>query len=101
MLWAIALHGHLELAYWAAKKDISIFGQPHHIKADIFKIDALSGHGDYKEMIDYLTCQDASKLKKIFLVHGDQEAQEAYKNELQKAGFDNIYIPERFEEFEL
>lgn len=85
----------------SGQKDISIFGQPHHIKADIFKIDALSGHGDYKEMIDYLACQDTSKLKKIFLVHGDQEAQAAYKKELRKAGFDNIYIPERFEEFEL
>lgn len=85
----------------SGEKDISIFGKAHHIKADIFKIDALSGHGDYKEMMDYLECQDKTKLKKVFLVHGEEEAQIVYKTHLKKSGFKHIAIPERGEEFEL
>ncbi|MBU1369196.1 MAG: MBL fold metallo-hydrolase [Bacteroidetes bacterium] len=85
----------------SGEKDISIFGKAHHIKADIFKIDALSGHGDYKEMMDYLECQDKTKLKKVFLVHGEEEAQIVYKTHLKKSGFKHIALPERGEEFEL
>ena len=80
---------------------VSIFGLEHSVLADIFEIDAFSGHGDYKEMIDYLKCQDPSKVKKTFIVHGALEAQQFYKRQLRKEGWDNIFIPEAGEEFEL
>ncbi|MDD4086292.1 MAG: MBL fold metallo-hydrolase [Bacteroidales bacterium] len=85
----------------SGEKDISIFGNPHHIKADIYKIDAFSGHGDYKEMSDYLECQQTDKIKKLFLVHGDDEAREHYAKILKKKGFKNIAMPEHQEQFEL
>jgi metallo-beta-lactamase family protein len=85
----------------SGEKDISIFGNPHHIKADIFKIDAFSGHGDYKEMSDYMECQQTDKIKKLFLVHGDDEAREHYTKILKKKGFKNIVLPAHQEEFEL
>ena len=80
---------------------VSIFGMEHPVNADIYEIDAFSGHGDYKEMINYLSCQDPSKVKKTFIVHGDFEAQQFYKRQLRKEGWDNIVIPEPGEEFEL
>ena len=80
---------------------VSIFGLEHAVNAEIYEIDAFSGHGDYKEMIDYLSCQDPSKVKKTFIVHGDPEAQKYYKRMLRKEGWDNIVIPEAGEEFEL
>jgi metallo-beta-lactamase family protein len=80
---------------------VSIFGMEHAVNADIYEIDAFSGHGDYKEMINYLSCQDPSKIKKTFIVHGDPEAQQFYKRQLRKEGWDNIFIPEPGEEFEL
>ena len=52
-------------------------------------------------MIDYLSCQDPSKVKKTFIVHCDPEAQKYYKRMLRKEGWDNIVIPEAGEEFEL
>ena len=57
-----------------------------------FREDAFSGHGDYKEMIDYLSCQDPSKVKKTFLVHGDIEAQQFYKRQLRVRPAKNIVI---------
>ena len=80
---------------------VSIFGTEHAVNAEVFEIDAFSGHGDYKEMIDYLSCQDPSKVKKTFIVHGALEAQQFYKRQLRKEGWDNIFIPEAGEEFEL
>ena len=80
---------------------VSIFGMEHKVLCDIYEIDAFSGHGDYKELINYLKCQDPSKIKTTFIVHGDTEAQEFYKRQLVKEGWDNIVIPKQGEEFEL
>ncbi len=85
----------------SGEREVSIFGERHEVNADIERIEAFSGHGDYSEMIDYISCQDKSRLKKVFLVHGDWEAQQFYSGELQKAGFTNIEIPEQGEEFTL
>ena len=80
---------------------VSIVGEQHEVNADIERIEAFSGHGDYNEMLGYLSCQDKQQLKKVFLVHGDAEAQEFYKGEMQKAGFTNIEIPAQGDSFEL
>jgi metallo-beta-lactamase family protein len=38
-------------------------------------------------MLEWLGKIDTSKLKKIYLVHGDHEAQEFFANKLRSAGF--------------
>lgn len=80
---------------------ISIFGNMHEINASIEKIEAFSGHGDYNEMKTFLSCQDASQIKKTFLVHGDYEVQQKYREELKNSGYKNIEIPEAGQEFVL
>jgi metallo-beta-lactamase family protein len=81
--------------------EVSIFGIKHPVKAKVERIEAFSGHGDYSEMADYLSCQDTTQVKKVFLVHGEFEAQSAYKNTLDQRGFRNIEIPVAGEEFDL
>jgi metallo-beta-lactamase family protein len=81
--------------------EVSIFGVRHPVKAKIERIEAFSGHGDYSEMADYLSCQNASQIQKVFLVHGDYDAQTAYKKALEQKGFSNIEIPIAGEEFDL
>lgn len=76
-------------------KQISIFGSMIPVRADIRSIEAFSGHGDYREMIKYLRCQDPDKIKNIFLVHGEYSTQMEYKQHLQESGFRNIIIPEK------
>jgi len=80
---------------------ISILGEIHEINARIAKIEAFSGHGDYREMIGFLSCQDTKQIKKTFLVHGDYEVQQKYQKELEIVGFHNIEIPEAGQEFNL
>lgn len=82
-------------------REISIFGKMHRISARIAKIEAFSGHADYNEMKQFLSCQKLTQIKKTFLVHGEYETQLFYREELKKVGFENIEIPESGQEFEL
>lgn len=81
------------------RKEISIFGEIHPINAKITRIEAFSGHGDYNEMKDFISCQDKSILKQTFLVHGEYEAQQFYRNILIEDGFKRIKIPAFGDEF--
>ena len=76
------------------EKEVSIHGNRYPVNAEIEKIESYSGHGDYREMADYLSCQDPQKLKKIFMVHGEYETQLRYREYLKTRGFSNIEIPE-------
>lgn len=81
---------------------ISIFGQDRKIKAQITKIEGFSGHGDYQEMIDYLTRSLAvDQVKRVFVVHGEETAAQTYKTHLEEAGFTHITIPSKGEAVEL
>ena len=83
-------------------KWISIFGYDRKIKAQVSKIEGFSGHGDYREMIDYLTRSlNTEAVRRTFIVHGEQSAQEAYKDHLYEAGFRGIEIPKKGEEVRL
>ncbi len=81
---------------------VSIFGELHKVKAHLERIDAYSGHADYKELIQYLSCQKGNKrLKKIFIVHGEGEVRDAYAKHLKDAGFKQAYVPSFLESQEL
>jgi metallo-beta-lactamase family protein len=80
---------------------ISIFGEMHEVNASIAKIEAFSGHGDYNEMIAFLSCQDTALVRKTFLVHGEYDVQQKYAEGLKKIGFHDIEIPKAGQEFEL
>ena len=82
-------------------EEVSIFGQIHKVRAELRRIESLSGHGDYSEMINYIGCQEKKKLKKIFLVHGESETQEHFRNTLIEVGWKRVEIPEFRQEVEL
>ena len=82
-------------------EEVSIFGQRHKVRAELRRIDSLSGHGDYSEMIQYIGCQEKKKLKHIFLVHGEEETQRNFAETLNKVGWKSVSIPAFREEVEL
>ena len=67
----------------------------------IIKIDGLSGHADYQEMMQYISCQPKENIKHTFLVHGDYEAECHYKTQLHEAGWKHVSTPAPGDEFEL
>lgn len=85
----------------SGKKAVTIFGQDFAVNASIFVMDSFSAHGDYEEMTYFLACQNPAQVQKLFLVHGDVEAQTTFKNHLQNVGFKNIEMPAFAQGFEL
>lgn len=92
-----SIGGHL----MRGDKIIKIFGNEYPVKANVEVISSFSAHADYLELIKYLSCQDASAVKKLFLVHGEYEVQKEFKEKLIEAGFKNVEIPEELQSFKL
>ena len=82
-------------------KEVSIHGNLYQVKADVKIIDSYSGHGDYREMISFLGCQDKKALEKTFIVHGEYDTQKKYVEYLAAEGFTNVEIPARGQEYEI
>ncbi|GAB3733323.1 MBL fold metallo-hydrolase RNA specificity domain-containing protein [Spirosoma lituiforme] len=75
-------------------KEVTIFGERYAVVAQVAVMDSFSAHADYREMLHFLSCQDAAHVKSLFLVHGEYEKQLIWKQHLQAAGFEHIEIPE-------
>lgn len=82
-------------------KSVSIFGRRYDVRCDLRRIESLSGHGDYNELLQYIACQNQKKLKTIFVVHGEAETQDHFKETLHSKGYKNVVVPERLDAVEL
>lgn len=82
------------------EKVVKIFGEEYKVKAKVTVLDSLSAHADQKELLSYFEHFDQKKLKKIFLVHGEEDQLETFKKLLKSKNFNEIYIPERGNIFE-
>ena len=82
-------------------KKISIFGNPYDVKANVEVLESFSAHGDYAEMIVFMSCQDKKQIKKMFLVHGEEQVINDYKKILEENRFSNIVIAEKAVQYEI
>lgn len=82
-------------------EEVSIFGDDFKVQAEVQSIQSMSAHGDYEDLLKFMSCQDAGKVKTLFLVHGDYDVQLKFKEKLNAAGFSHVEIPDRHQEFEL
>lgn len=71
---------------------LTIEDAQYKLNAEVQSLSAFSSHGDFQEQLNWLKQVDTSKLKKIFIVHGDAEAQEFLKSYLTTSGYKNIEI---------
>jgi metallo-beta-lactamase family protein len=82
-------------------KVVKIFGEEHQVKAEIVVMNEFSAHGDYVEMLRFLSCQHPKHVKSVFLVHGDDDVLPKWKERLVEAGFSEVIIPSLHESFEI
>ncbi|HEY0679614.1 MAG TPA: MBL fold metallo-hydrolase [Chitinophagaceae bacterium] len=82
----------------AGAKEVTIFGILHEVHAEVGAMRSLSAHGDYEDLCQWLACQDPKAIKRLFLVHGEFDVQESFKDRLIKKGFLDIEIPARHSE---
>ena len=83
------------------EKEVKILGDMYHVNAKVEQINAFSAHADYTEMTDWLKTIDTSRLKNIFLVHGEKEAQEFFTDYLHQNGFPNVTTVKYDETYDL
>ena len=70
------------------------------VKMQVEVMDSFSAHGDRQEMLEFLANQKKT-VKKLFLVHGDLDAQKSFRALLKKNGFKDVQIPELGSVFKL
>lgn len=80
------------------KKEVNIYGVSHEIHAEIGNIRSMSAHGDYEDLSQFLSCQNPQEVKKLFIVHGEYNVQEDFKERLRRKGFADVEIPEMHQE---
>src|SRR6185436_13477804 len=56
----------------SGRNPVNIFGEPHAVRAQIVSLDSFSGHADKNELRRYVETLTGN-LKKIFVVHGDED----------------------------
>jgi metallo-beta-lactamase family protein len=72
--------------------EVKIFGDMYKLKAEVAVLDAFSAHADYREILEYIGLQHPSKLKGIFLVHGEPDAQAHLKKLLAERGYETTIV---------
>ncbi|HTR27834.1 MAG TPA: MBL fold metallo-hydrolase [Puia sp.] len=85
----------------AGAKEVHIFGVPHEVHAEVGSIRSMSAHGDYEDLLQFLSCQDPKQVKTVFVVHGEYDVQQAFRDRLINKGFATVEIPELHSEHEL
>ena len=79
----------------AGAQEVTIFGAYHQVNAEIGSIRSMSAHGDYEDLSQFLACQNPREVKTLFLVHGEYDVPQDFKNRLLKKDFLDVQIPER------
>ena len=83
------------------EKEVKIYMQEFQVKANIASIKSMSAHADYDDLCQFIACQNASQVKSLFIVHGEYDVQEEFRNRLLKKGFKDVEIPNRHQVFNL
>jgi len=69
-------------------QEIKIYGKYYPVKANILLIESLSAHGDQIDLLNWLS-ELETKPKKVFLVHGENEAADELRLKVnEQYGFD-------------
>ena len=82
-------------------KKVWIMGQNYDVNADVEVMHSMSAHGDYNDLLRFVSCQDVAKVRKLFLVHGEYEVQCEFQKKLLFKGFSQVQIPAQHEVYEL
>jgi metallo-beta-lactamase family protein len=77
----------------SGSNEIEMFGDEIPVLAEIGSLSGMSAHGDCDELCQFVSCQDAERVKQVFLVHGEYEVQQDFAARLERKGFQNVSIP--------
>ena len=79
-------------------KHVKIFGEDINVNAHIERIEGFSGHADQEGLLEWID-HVGTDVKKVFVMHGEEEVSAHFADELKKRGY-NAVVPGLFETFE-
>jgi metallo-beta-lactamase family protein len=71
---------------------VKIFGDEYNLRAEVVTLNAFSAHADYNEILETVSGLKQNRLKQIFLVHGEPDAQSNLKNLLEEKGYSTTIV---------
>lgn len=97
---AILIIGYSEPSSLSGKlqrgdKNVTIYGTSYEVKASVYSIDFFSAHADYNELLRFLSCQEKSIVKNLFLVHGNKIALQTFKKTLEGKSYHEVIVAEK------
>ncbi len=82
-------------------KEVRIHGDLFQVKARVEAVDAFSAHADYVEAWEWMSRLDLSRLRKVFLVHGEEEPTETFRKYLLDKGVKAVQVVRYGERYDL
>jgi metallo-beta-lactamase family protein len=80
--------------------EVPIFGEPYRLRAEVVKLNELSGHADQRELLAWIR-PVARRLRAIFLVHGEPAQQDALAQAIRQEFALKVHLPARGDSFDL
>ncbi len=80
--------------------EVPIFGEPVRLRAEVVKLNELSGHADQHELLEWIR-PAARTLKGIFLVHGEPSQAASLKRAIHERYGIEAVVPSRGDSFTL
>lgn len=81
--------------------EVRILGTVYRRNAEVIVHNSFSAHADGDELRKYVRQFDQKQLQRIYLVHGELERQEKFRDGLAADGFHHVEIPVRGQKFEM
>lgn len=85
----------------SGQKVVRIFRDEYDVLADVKSIKSMSAHGDYEDLLHFLSCQDPEKTQQVYLVHGEYDVQQKFAQRLIDKGFKHVTIPTQHQTYEI
>jgi metallo-beta-lactamase family protein len=82
------------------REQVKIFDEMVPLRAEVATLGELSGHADQGELINWIK-PIAKKLKRVFLVHGEPDGQEALAKQIEGQLGVTVVCPKRGDSFNL
>ena len=73
-------------------KQVKIFGEPYDVRAEVVTIPGLSAHAGQDLLVNYVASIKQA-VKKVFLIHGEQEPATALTEKLKEQSIRDVYYP--------
>lgn len=81
--------GTLGSAILNGAKEVRLFGETVSVRANIHKLSGMSGHADKNGLIRWIS-EFNPKPEKVFVVHGDKNICEVFRDSLEELGFQAV-----------